>query len=131
MGKLVDANLIIRFLIKDDLTQFKAAQKIFTSLKEDLILSDVILAETVWTLISVYKLTKREIIGELLKLLELKNIIANYSLLTNSLLLFRDYNISFIDAYLLAYSRQNKLDGIYSFDKGLDKIKDVKRLEPK
>lgn len=131
MAKLVDANIIIRFLINDDPAQFKAAQKIFISLEENLILPDIVLAETVWTLISVYKLTKKEIVEKLLKILELKNIVANYSLLTNSLLLFRDYNISFVDAYLIAYLRDQKLEGIYSFDKGLDKIKDVRRFEPK
>lgn len=131
MAKLVDANLIIRFLIKDNPTQSEAAQKIFISLKESLILHDIVLTETVWTLLSVYKLTKQEIVEKLLKILELKNIVANHSLLINSLLLFRDYNISFIDAYLLAYSGDQKLEGIYSFDKGLDKIKKVKRFEPK
>lgn len=131
MAKLLDTNLIIRFLIKDDPGQFEAAQKLFSSLNENLILTDLVLAEAVWTLHSVYKLTKQAVIEKLLKLLELKNLTANYHLLANSLLIYRDHNISFIDAYLIAYCEQNKLDGIYSFDKDLDKIKSVKRLEPK
>lgn len=131
MAKLLDANLIIRFLIKDNLSQFEAAQKLFSSLNENLVLTDLILAEVVWTLHSVYKLTKQEIIEKLLKLLELKNLSANFHLLTNSLLIYRDHNISFVDAYLAAYSEEEKLEGIYSFDKGLDKIKSVKRFELK
>lgn len=131
MAKLLDANLIIRFLIKDNLSQFEAAQKLFSSLNENLVLTDLILAEVVWTLHSVYKLTKQEIIEKLLKLLELKNLSANFHLLTNSLLIYRDHNISFVDAYLAAYAEEEKLEGIYSFDKGLDKIKSVKRFAPK
>lgn len=131
MAKLLDANLIIRFLIKDNLSQFEAAQKLFSSLNENLVLTDLILAEVVWTLHSVYKLTKQEIIEKLLKLLELKNLSANFHLLTNSLLIYRDHNISFVDAYLAAYSEEEKLEGIYSFDKGLDRIKSVKRFAPK
>lgn len=130
MAKLIDTNLIIRFLIKDDPDQFEASQKLFSSQDEDLILPDLILAEVVWTLHSVYKLTKEEIIEKLLKLLELKNLTANFDLLINSLLIYRDYNISFVDAYLIAFCEQNKLEGIYSFDKGLDKVKSVKRLKP-
>lgn len=130
MAKLIDANLIIRFLIKDDPDQFEAAQKLFSSQDENLILTDLILAEVVWTLHSVYKLTKQEIIEKLLKLLELKNLTVNFHLLANSLLAYKDYNISFVDAYLIALCEQNKLEGIYSFDKGLDKIKSVKRLKP-
>ena len=130
MAKLLDTNLIIRFLIKDDLSQFEAAQKLFNSLDENLVLSDLSLAEVVWTLHSVYKLTKQEIIENLLKLLELKNLTANFHLLINSLLIYQDYNISFIDAYLLAYCEEEKLEGIYSFDEGLDKIKSIKRFKP-
>lgn len=130
MAKLIDTNLIIRFLIKDDPDQFEATQKLFSSQDENLILPDLILAEVVWTLHSVYKLTKQEIIEKLLKLLKLKNLTANFNLLINSLLIYRDYNISFVDAYLIAFCEQNKLAGIYSFDKGLDKIKSVKRLKP-
>lgn len=130
MAKLVDTNLIIRFLIKDNFTQFEAAQKIFSSSNEKLILPDLVLAEVVWTLLSVYKLGKQEVVEKLLKLLELKNLIANFHLLVNSLLIYRDHNISFVDAYLAAYAELEKLEGIYSFDKDLDKIKEVKRLEP-
>lgn len=130
MAKVVDANLIIRFLIKDDPDQFEAAQKLFSSQDENLVLPDLILAEVVWTLHSVYKLTKQEIIDNLLKLLELKNLTDNFYLLTNTLLIYKDYNISFIDAYLIAFCEQNKLEGIYSFDKGLDKIQSVKRFKP-
>lgn len=90
----------------------------------------MVLAEVVWTLHSVYKLTKQEIIENLLKLLELKNLTANFHLLINSLLIYRDYNISFIDAYLIAYCEEKKLEGIYSFDEGLNKIKTVKRFKP-
>lgn len=130
MAKLVDTNLIIRFLIKDNPTQFEAAQKIFSSLNEKLILPDLVLAEVVWTLLSVYKLGKQEIVEKLLKLLELKNLTANFHLLINSLLIYRDYNVSFVDAYLAAYAELEKLEGLYSFDRDLDKIKGVKRFEP-
>lgn len=130
MGKLVDTNLIIRFLIKDDPYQFEAAKKLFSSSDQDLILPDLILAEVVWTLHSVYKLTKQEIVEKLLKLLELKNLIANFHLLINSLLIYRDHNISFVDAYLTAFCEEEKLEGIYSFDKDLDKIKTIKRFKP-
>lgn len=129
--KLVDANLIIRFLLKDNLAQAESAKKLLTGTSEKLILTDLVLAEIVWVFQSIYKLTKQEIVEKLLKILELESLIANYSLLINSLLIYRDYNISFVDAYLLAYSEIEKLEGIYSFDQDLDKIKEVKRFEPK
>lgn len=129
MAKLIDANVIIRFLVKDNLTQAKAVKQLLLT-SEDLLLSDLVLAEIVWVLQSVYKLTKEEIIEKLLELLRLKKLLANYSLLMNSLLIYKKYNVSFIDAYLTAYAEEKKLEGIYSFDKGLDKIKTIRRVEP-
>lgn len=130
MAKLVDTNLIIRFLLKDNLTQAEAAKKLLTQSNESLILADIAVAEIVWVLQSVYKLQKQEIIEKLFELLKFRSLVANFSLLTNTLLIYRDYHISFIDAYLTAFCEQEKLEGIYSFDKGLDKIKEVKRLKP-
>lgn len=128
--KLVDANLIIRFLLKDNLIQAESAKKLLTETPERLILTDLVVAEIIWVLQSIYKLTKQEIVEKLLKILELKSLIANYSLLINSLLIYRNHNISFVDAYLAAYVDNEKLEGVYSFDKGLDNIKEIKRFEP-
>lgn len=128
--KLLDANLIIRFLLKDNPPQAESAKKLLTETTERLILTDLVIAEVVWVLQSIYQLTKQEIIEKILKMLELKSLIVNYPLFVNSLLIYKDYNISFVDAYLIAFCEQNKLEGIYSFDKGMDKIKSVKRLKP-
>lgn len=129
MAKLVDTNLIIRFLIKDNPKQFEAAEKIFIS-QEDLILPDVIFAETVWTLKSVYKVSKQETVEKLVQLLQFRNIQSNYYLLMDSLLVYQGNNFSYVDAYLIASSQLGKLEGIYSFDEGLDKVKSIKRFKP-
>ncbi|MDP3733513.1 MAG: PIN domain-containing protein [Candidatus Daviesbacteria bacterium] len=130
MAKLLDANLIIRFLLKDNLIQAAAVKKLLSETTEDLIVTDLTIAEVVWVLQSVYKLPKQEVIEKVLSLLEINKLIVDYILLTNSLLIYKDHHISFVDAYLAAYSEQNKLEGIYSFDKDLDKIKSVKRFKP-
>lgn len=130
MAKLVDTNLIIRFLLKDNLTQAEAAKKILTQSDQDLILTDIAVAEIVWVLQSIYKLKKQEVVEKLLKVLELRSLIANFSLFTNSLIIYQNHNISFVDAYLIAYCEQEKLEGIYSFDADLDKIKEIKRFKP-
>ncbi|GAI01965.1 unnamed protein product, partial [marine sediment metagenome] len=44
--------------------------------------------------------------------------------------LYKDKNISFIDAYNYSYMKANGVTEIYSFDRDFDKLKDVKRLEP-
>ncbi|OGE64414.1 hypothetical protein A3I48_01670, partial [Candidatus Daviesbacteria bacterium RIFCSPLOWO2_02_FULL_36_7] len=123
MAKLIDTNLIIRFLLKDNLTQAEAAKTILTQSDEDLILPDIAVAEVVWVLQSVYEFKKQEVIEKIFELLKLSSLIINSSLLTNSLVIYQNHHISFVDAYLMAYCEYYKLAGIYSFDKGLDKVK--------
>ena len=128
MPKLVDTNLIVRFLVNDNPKQAQAAEKVFQEV--DLILTDIALAEVVWTLQSFYNLSRQEIVEKLYELLQSKNFIFNRELIFNSLFLYLNHNISFVDAYLVAYAQLEKLEGIYSFDKDLDKIKEVKRFKP-
>lgn len=130
MSKLIDANLIIRFLIQDDPVKAGGVQKLLKNSKQPLILTDIVLAELVWTLSSHYHLPKKEISDKLQSLLALNAIESNQQLLSQSLEYYRTFNIDFVDAYLVATAENQKLQGIYSFDKDFDKIKTVKRFEP-
>ncbi|MBI2334198.1 PIN domain-containing protein [Candidatus Daviesbacteria bacterium] len=129
--KLLDANVILRFLLKDHPEQSPAAKKILENRDEMLLMTDVVLAEVIWVLNSLYQLTREEIADKIYQLLNLNSIYSNKELLIRALYFYRNFNISYIDAYLAAYGEQNELEGIYSFDKGLDKIKSVRRLVPK
>lgn len=129
--KLLDTNLILRFLLKDDLNQFKSAEAVFGNPEENLYLSELIVAEVIWVLTSFYEFSKEKAGEKIYYLLKLPTIETNRPLLMRTLYFFNNFNIAFIDAYLAAYCEQNKLEGIYSFDKDLDKIKSVKRFEPK
>jgi len=129
--KLLDTNFILRFLLKDNLQQFQVTKKILNNPTENLYITDMVAAEIVWILTSFYKFSRDQVTEKLFLLLNLPSIQSNKSVLIRSLYLYRNFNISFIDAYLAAYSEEENLEGIYSFDKGLDKISKVKRLVPK
>lgn len=127
--KLIDANLIIRYLTIDDRKKALAVKRLLESSQEELLLPDVILAEIVWTLASFYKFEKKDVVEKLQALLLMDSIRCNYNLLQRSLVLYKSHNISFIDSYLSAYAIEKEL-GIYSYDKDIDKVKLVKRFEP-
>lgn len=128
--KLLDANIILRFLLKDYPKQAEAVKRVLETETEVLFLSDMVVAEVIWVLTSFYKLT-REATGEkIYDLININSIYSNKDLLIRALYFYRNFNIEFIDSYLAAYCEQNKLEGIYSFDKGLDKIKEIKRFKP-
>lgn len=128
--KLIDANVIIRFLLKDHPIQSPAVKKILKNFQENLILSDVAVAEVIWLLTSYYNFSKEETIEKIYPILSFPNIESNKSVLIRAFYFYRNFNIDYIDAYLAAYTEDSKIEGIYSFDKDLDKIKEVKRFEP-
>lgn len=130
MRKLLDTNLIIRFLLKDIPSQAQAVKKMLETYGEELILTDVGLAEIVWVLTSYYQLPRAEVVNKLLDLLSLKTIQANREVLIRALELYQSLNIDFIDAYLGAFAQNQGLNDIYSYDKDFDKIKSLKRIEP-
>ena len=128
--KLLDTNLILRFLLKDDLKQFNSARIIFENPEENLYLNELVVAEVIWVLTSFYKFSKEKAGEKIYYLLKLPTIETNRPLLMRTLYFYNNFNINFVDAYLVAFCEQNSLEGIYSFDKVLDKIKSIKRLKP-
>lgn len=130
MRKLLDSNLLIRFLLNDIPNQAKAVRKILVSNEEELVLTDVALAEIVWVLTSYYQLPKSEVVDKLLDLLTLDTIHANKPVLYRALSLYKSLNIDFIDAYLAAFAEKEGMETVYSYDEDFDKIKFLKRKEP-
>lgn len=128
--KVLDANVILRFLV--DVPERETSKRVREMLasKERFLLSDVTVAEIVWVLLSYYKHSKENVVEKLAGLLDLPSITANKSLLTRALLFFREYSIDYIDAYLIALSVEENYAGIISFDRSIDKVKSAKRFEP-
>lgn len=127
----IDTNLIIRYLTGDDPSKAKAVEKLFKeSPKEGLELPDVAIAEIVWVLLSFYKLGKEEVIEKLEGLLSLESVKINRAVLAGTIDIFRRYNVSYTDAYLVAYTLASGKDRIYSYDERLDSVKEMQRLEP-
>jgi len=129
MEKVLDANIIIRFLVDDDKEKADAIEKLIRS-NETLILTDLTIAEIIWVLSSYYKEPKKDIVKKITALIHLPSIKCNKKVMITALNFFEKHNIDWIDAYLAAYNKENDLKEIYSYDLDLDKIKSIKRLTP-
>ena len=130
MAKLLDTNLIVHFLLNDPPQQADVVEKLLKKSQEVLILPNIVVAEIIYVLHSNYKFSKEEIIEKVYDFIQTSTIICNRELIFNSLINYLNHNISFVDAYLAAYTQLEKLEGIYSFDEGLDKVKSIKRFKP-
>lgn len=130
MEKILDANIIIRYLVEDDKKKVDAIESLLQS-EETLTLTDVTISEIIWVLSSYYQETKDEIAKKITVLVHLPSIKSNKNLILKALEIYQKNNIDWIDGYLAAYAIENNIKGIYSYDHDLDKVKEVKRVEPK
>jgi len=131
---ILDANVLIRFLVQDDPKQSAAATKLMSDAQSgvyELLVDPMIVAETVYVLGSQYKRARVEVANTLLAIVRSPYVRADKEQeLVDALLRFRDHGVDFADAWLAAIAVSGGQE-IASFDRDLDKFKDAKRLEPK
>lgn len=120
---IIDTNVILRFLLNDNSLQTKQAEKIFLEAeKGSLEIPDLVIAEIVFVLLSVYKLTKKSVVAKIRSLLEYENFSTNRKTLSLALSVFEVSNISFVDSYLVGLVKSRKTNTLFSFDKKINKI---------
>ncbi len=125
MKKLIDANVILRYLLKDDETLFKRASSLLEKVKvgeEAVIIPESVLAESVYVLQKVYKI-EREVIAEKLRELFAYKGIANSDKkdLIDSILLFGQTRLSIVDCIVCSKSINQRLS-LTTFDDELKKF---------
>jgi predicted nucleic acid-binding protein len=130
---LVDTNILLRFLSGEPVRQAQAAKKLFSEAAAgDVVLdvSPVIVAETMYTLLSFYGVERREAVEKLLMLLRQPGLrIRDAAQVFSALERLRATNAGFADAFLAAGGAEENV-AVASFDRDLDKFQDVRRFEP-
>ncbi len=120
--QIVDTNVIIRFLTQDHKTLSRKADNLLRSAKpKSLFIPDIVFAEIIFVLMSIYGLSKDEVVDNMRLIINFDAFKLNSSLLSMSLEIFNENNLSFIDSYILALSKLNKNSTVYSFDEKLNK----------
>lgn len=64
--KAIDTNVIVRFLVKDDIRQAEAVYELFKQAEDnqdELYIPILVILETLWVLESVYEITREEILN--------------------------------------------------------------------
>ena len=122
----IDANYFLRFILKDNLAQWKIANNYFEKAKQEKIklvfLTEVIL-EIEYVMRKVYKLNRKLIFKYISTLLVINSFeIVDREALKLALLTYLDKNIDFVDA-ILFYKSKNRQAEVLSFDKDFDKMR--------
>jgi hypothetical protein len=129
---LVDTNVLLRFLSGEPAPQAAAARKLFSRAAAGEIVLDVspvIVAETLYTLVSFYGVDRKAAAGKLALLLQQHGVrLRDESQVLLALERLQTANVGFADAFLAAGAAEEKV-AIASFDRDFDKLK-VTRYEP-
>jgi predicted nucleic acid-binding protein len=123
---LIDTNVILRYLVGDVPVQAGRSAALMERLEagaERAELLESVVAETVWTLESFYRVPRPEIAERLAAILNFRGVrAARKGVLVNALARFGSTSIDFVDCLLAAQAQQKNLT-VYSFD-----AKDFRRL---
>ena len=112
MRTLVDANVVLRYMLHDDPTQAATAEQ---AIREGAFLLPEVLAEVVYVLRDVYSIPKESISAQLQLLVDEVQA-DNPGILKAALATFGSTNIDFVDCILVSYN--NHLgDKVVSFDR--------------
>ena len=121
---LVDTNVLIRLIVKDDELKYSAILKLVQKVENNevtLIVPTVVIAECCWLLKSFYKVEKYLISEYLLDIIESENVEAEEDVALEALRLYSQKNVDFADALLSMKAKSNI--PILTWDK-----KDFKKL---
>ena len=130
----LDANVLLRFFVGEPPEQGAAAATLIKAAESgdaQLELSPLVLAETMFTLESFYKQPRRDVARLLMEFVKRLGVrLAERDVMLDALERVEATGVHLVDAYLVALAARTKLP-VASFDRDLDKFKDVQRYEPK
>jgi len=119
---IIDANVILRYLLCDHEELYKKAEEIFNQIllgELKAFVPTFIVAEVVYVLQKLYKVDRKVISQILIDFLKPKNIkTENKDLLFEALKIYAQKNLDFADCLLCAYLKDYE---VVSFDKDLNK----------
>jgi len=135
--RYLDANVIIRYIVKDNAAMFAASEVLFERLEageERVALLDVTVAEVVHVLTSriLYDMNSRDVADRLHTILGARGIqMSNKARCMNALEIFATYSfLNFGDSFVAAAAFEETTPEVCSFDRGFDRVPGITRLEP-
>jgi len=126
----LDTNVLVRHLTGDPPAQAAAATRLLTT-AGDLILHDVVIAELVYVLESFYRLTRNHIATILESVIAFPSIrISDPPVIHAALRHYERLGIDFAHAYLAASAAADGVRAVASFDRDLDRVATIRRIDP-
>ncbi|MCC6232579.1 MAG: PIN domain-containing protein [Verrucomicrobiales bacterium] len=130
---ILDANVVLRFLVQDVPGQARAASKLLGRAENGeirLIIDPLIIAETVYVLTSFYQRPREVVADALISFVQSEGIACSQATrVVDALRRFKRTSVDYADAWLAASGAESNCE-IASFDRDLDRFNDIKRFDP-
>ena len=121
---VVDANAIVTLLLGRERVHFERARAFFEPVREgdaSAYISAAVLAECVYVLTRIYKVSRVDAATKLLSLLDYRGVMTESKAVRGALALYRDHNVDFVDALVAATAHEHKWR-VFSFDRDLERL---------
>ena len=130
MSAFVDTNILVRHLTGDPPEMAVRATAYLRS-ESELLLIDLVVAETVYVLESFYEAPRDQVAGAVRSLLAFESVVCvDPALILRALEVYEVDRIDFAEAYLVACAESTTVATIASFDRSLDRVGTIRRIEP-
>ena len=130
MSAFVDTNVLVRHLTGDP-PDLAACATAYLGTERELLLTDLVAAETVYVLESFYEAPRDEVARTVRSLLALDSIVCvDPALLLRAIEVHETDRIDFAEAYLVACAESTGVGRIASFDRSIDRVDTIERTEP-
>lgn len=130
--KSIDTNVLVRYLVQDDVAQSKKATQFIEKeydFENTIFISSIVLCELIWVLESAYEYPKKIIADVLEKILRTRQFsIENPDITWLSLHDYRTLNIDFSDGYIAHLNAANQCEYTVTFDKKALRLKQFRGL---
>jgi predicted nucleic acid-binding protein len=127
---LIDTNVLVRHLTGDP-PEMAARATAYLRTARELLLTDLVAAETVYVLESFYQAPRGQIAEAVRSLVAFNSIVCvDPALLLRAIEVYETDRIDFAEAYLVACAESTGVSKIASFDRSIDRINTVERIEP-
>jgi predicted nucleic-acid-binding protein len=123
--RLPDTNVVVRYLVKDDIELYKQAKTFFDKVKtgeESALILESVVAECVYVLTKIYKVPKEKTADSLKNLLRYRGIInEDRADLIKALTTFAERSMDIVDCILYVKAKDMETS-LFSFDEDLNKL---------
>lgn len=126
----IDTNVLVRHLTGDP-ADLAARSTKFLETERNLLLTDLVVAETLYVLESFYEAPRAQIAEAIRSLIAFDSIVSiDPALLLRAIEVYEIDRLDFAEAYLVACAESANVGRIASFDKAIDRVTTIERVEP-